>query len=374
MIRQLSKRTLSARVAATLALLAALLSLVLTAGGCQRNNPVRSVSPEPSKKTVNTVQLILFYTGIDGNAEIYVMDETGANQRNLTNNPASDGGPSWSAASGKIAFVSNRDGNSDVYVMNIDGTGAVNLTNNPAWDSEYSWAPDGKSIAFVSHRDGNREIYVVTLNGKVQKRLTEWRGPDDAIVWFPDSKRIRFSSVKGGKGWIWTMNANGTDKRLLVDTDYFDLGPIVSKDGTQMAFARESEGSMEVYVTDRHGADKARLTSAAKSNGFADWTQESRQFLFTSDLNRRGSIRSFDIGTQTTAVVATFDNIVYSVSLSPDKRKIVFVQSGPDGGSEIYVMNADGSSVKQLTSHGLTAGSPSWISVGSSSGNRGVTD
>ena len=371
MIRQLSKKTLLARIAATLALVVALLSLVLTAGGCQRDSPAKSLSPVPSQKTVNAGQLIVFDTGIDGNAEIYLMDETGANQRNLTKNPASDLDPSWSAASGKIAFVSNRDRNSDVYVMNIDGTEAVNLTKDPAWDSEYSWSPDGKSIAFVSNRDGNREIYVVALDGKVQKRLTEWRGPDDAIMWFPDSKRIRFSSVKGGKGWIWTMNANGTDKRQLVDTDYFDKGPIVSKDGKQMAFAREMEGSLEVYVTDRYGADKAKLTSVAKSNGFADWTQESRQFLFSSNVNRRGSIKSFDIGTQKTKVVATFDNSVYSVSLSPDKRKIVFAQSGPEGGSEIYVMNADGSNVKQLTSHGLTAGSPSWISVGSS---RAIVD
>ena len=159
------------------------------------------------------------------------------------------------------------------------------------------------------------------------------------------------------------MSADGTDKRRLASVDYFDRGPIWSKNGEQMAFVRETEGGYEVYVTDQFGAEKAKLTSAAKSNRFAEWTKESRQFFFTSNVNRRGSIKSFDIGTQETTVVATFDNGVFAVSLSPDKRKILFAQSGPEGGAEIYVMNTDGSNIKQLTSHRLSAGFPSWIVV-----------
>ncbi|MCH7904487.1 MAG: PD40 domain-containing protein [Armatimonadetes bacterium] len=361
MIEQHGKKE---RWVGVVALVVAVVSLASTMGGCKRASTVESVSQVRANDAVSTTQLIIFITWIDGNDEIYVMDESGANQRNLTNNAADDTMPRWSSASGKIAFVSKRDGSADVFVMNTDGSDVVNLTNNPAWDSNHSWSPDGKNIAFVSFRDGNREIYVVAPTGGEQKRLTDWRGPDDAIRWFPDSKRMWFSSVKGGKGWTWTMNADGTDKRRLDDTDYFYTGPIVSKDGMQMAFVRNSEEGYEVYVTDQLGADKARLTTAAKSNGFADWTDESLQLLLSSSVNGRGSINSFDIATQRTTVIATFNNSVFAVSLSPDKEKILFAQGGPEGGSEIYVMNADGSDVKQLTSHGLSAGAPSWISVG----------
>ena len=47
-------------------------------------------------------ELLLKYTKIafallsDGNFEIYVMNADGSEQRNLTNNPAQDGAPSWS--------------------------------------------------------------------------------------------------------------------------------------------------------------------------------------------------------------------------------------------------------------------------------------
>ena len=68
----------------------------------------------------------------------------------------------------KIAFTSNRDGNREIYVMNDDGSGQANLTNNPADDSQPAWSstrnigspgPDGIPARF---RDGCR-----------------WRQPDE---------------------------------------------------------------------------------------------------------------------------------------------------------------------------------------------------
>ena len=76
----------------------------------------------------------------DGNRDVYVMNADGTGIVNLTNNPASDCGPSWSPAGRMITFVSNRDGNYEIYVMNADGTGQVNLTNNPASDLDPTWS------------------------------------------------------------------------------------------------------------------------------------------------------------------------------------------------------------------------------------------
>jgi TolB protein len=84
---------------------------------------------------------------------------------------------------GTIAFVSNRDGNYEIYVMNGDGSELKNLTNNPADDGgeDYgpAWSPDGKRILFSSNRDGNAEIYVMNADGSGLINLTNAMASDD---------------------------------------------------------------------------------------------------------------------------------------------------------------------------------------------------
>src|SRR6267142_2167262 len=76
---------------------------------------------------------IAFASDRTGDEEIWVMNADGANQHNLTNNPAaSDSRPAWSPDGTHIAFVSNRTGDNDIWIMNADGTSQHNLTNNPA--------------------------------------------------------------------------------------------------------------------------------------------------------------------------------------------------------------------------------------------------
>ncbi|HIE29862.1 TPA: hypothetical protein EYP66_21540, partial [Candidatus Poribacteria bacterium] len=75
----------------------------------------------------------------DGNYEIYVMDASGKNQHNLTNNPAEDWFPSWSSDGRKITFDSNRDGSRDIYVMDASGKNQHNLTKNPGYDIFPDW-------------------------------------------------------------------------------------------------------------------------------------------------------------------------------------------------------------------------------------------
>ena len=102
---------------------------------------------------VNAQAQITFESDRDWNWEIYVMDNHGRNQRNLTNNPGDDRDPSWSPDGKRIAFSSNRNGNWQIYVMDDDGGNQRNLTNNrhsdahPAWlNSPFSVVPAGKTL------------------------------------------------------------------------------------------------------------------------------------------------------------------------------------------------------------------------------------
>ena len=86
----------------------------------------------PLMVAVHVQARIAFSSDRDWNWEIYVMDNHGGNQRNITNDPNDDSSPSWSPDGKRIVFVSDREGNYEIYVMDADGNLTINNTEQSA--------------------------------------------------------------------------------------------------------------------------------------------------------------------------------------------------------------------------------------------------
>jgi len=84
----------------------------------------------------------------------------------------------WSPDGEQIAFASYRDGNWEIYIMNADGSDQRNVTDNPTSDGLPAWSPDGEQIAFTSEREGNFEIYLMNADGSGEIRLTNNQADD----------------------------------------------------------------------------------------------------------------------------------------------------------------------------------------------------
>jgi len=111
------------------------------------------------------------------------MNPDGFGQARLTNNAATDHGPSWSPEGTKIASQSDRDGNSEIYVMNTDGSGQTRIKNKSSDEFWPSWLLDSTKITFETTRYGLEEIYATNADESLQTNLITNSVSDNWPVW-----------------------------------------------------------------------------------------------------------------------------------------------------------------------------------------------
>jgi Tol biopolymer transport system component len=282
---------------------------------------------------------------------------------------------------GRIVFQSLRDGNTEIYVMNADGSDQRNLTENLASDTTPTWLPDGVTIGFSSDRDGDQDIYEMSSvdgSGLVNRSTSNstdlswpsWSPPDE-----PGGAKIAFDLVNSLGRDIYVMNADGSAfsdgarrKNLTNDPSNLDTMPSWSPNGTKIAFATARDGDFEIYVMDvltdmngiPFGANPVNLSRNAALDSGPAWSPDGAKIAFWSD---RGGNRDIYImnADGTGQERLTFDPATdSSPSWSPDGTMIAF-RSQRDGDSEIFVMEAvPGAVPQQLTFNTASDLNPRW--------------
>jgi len=342
--------------------------------------------------------------------------------RLTTDNKANETEPALSPDGKMIAFATKGgELGEGVFVRNLDGSNAQRIA---PFGHQPTWAPDAKQIAFVDEAmldakrttAGRSALWVSTLSG-VRRKIYE--GDARQPKWSPHGTRIAFVSVKGGRRSLATISADGGVPRSTDDPQSVDWSPDWSPDGRYLYFCSDRDRSMNLWrrqINEDSGKVQANAEPVTVQDdyiGHLSISKGSNRIAYVQDLSRtamyrvpikgresagdpqplpQASSHAFLIAGLNPApdgsqVAFNSHRYVENIFLadtrtgsrkqltsssndrvprwSPDGKRIAF-QSQRSGRWEIWLMNADGTGARQLTSTGTVQGvvNPVWAPDG----------
>ena len=284
-----------------------LLYIFCGGGDSITNDPL----PDPQTNPV-----IVYVSNILNFPEIFVMDADGSNQANLTDNRQYNTYPIWSPDGNRILYNGDFDGGVSLVVIDADGSNITKVGPGDDRGPNASWSPDGSKIAFKVHTDGIdfsnlREVFVVNSDGSDLHSVSPNTSDDDVPPsWSPDGSKIAFFH----NGDIYVIDVDGSNRTQLTDNNAGDRFPVWSPDGSMIAFRR----SNNLFVMNADGSNQISLSNVPP--------------------------------------------LFFAVSWSPDSEKIVFSDEIDDN-REIFVINADGTNLRRLTTNTTDDINPDWSKV-----------
>jgi Tol biopolymer transport system component len=232
-------------------------------------------------------------------------------------------------------------------------------------------------MAFVSRQGSVNHIQLMQVDasgaGINPIRLTSDAEAENYPSWSPDGKRLTYQRDLDGSA-IYVINADGTGEQRLSPTPGLDVTPSWSPDGTRIVYVRLHEPPQpnvspltDIRIMNADGTGDHAVLLNTLFSVEPRWSVNN-QLVFMSYMNS-SDLQIFVMNSdgsnlrQLTSAANNGDPV-----WSSDGTRITF-GSDREGGDKrnIFVMNADGSQVQQLTHFAVPyeAGDTNWSSDGS---------
>jgi Tol biopolymer transport system component len=229
----------------------------------------------------------------------------------------------------------------------------------------------------------DNELYVMNADGSGQRRLTRHAalggGYSTNPVWSPDGRKLVFVKrvERGGAPCspvscdyeIYVMNADGTGLRRLTRNAVPDSTPAWLPDGRRIGFVRSMPDRDAIYVINADGSNEQRLTLLPRGAGVPGgapggdltWSPEGDKVAFVASA-LAGSADVFVMNADGSGLrnVTNTATTSFDTAWSPDGQRIAYLEGRTDG-APLTVANADGTGKRRLTGPLMVdLGSPSW--------------
>ena len=233
---------------------------------------------------------------------------------------------------------------------------------------------EGGRIAFQTDRDGNSEIYIMGCDGEDQLNLTNDSSEDVDPAW-GNVGQLVFSSNRDSDGGfdIYLLSLDPWAITRLTTDAANDESPALSPDGSKVAFVsyRDDDSDAEIHVLTISDTASEQITDNTATDMDPVWSPDGSRIAFASDLDGDWDVYVADADGSNVANLtdSTADDTNGYNDRSPDwgvdvyEDEFIAFSSDRSGQSLIYTMYSDGTEQQIAASNGSDDGEPSWDPV-----------
>ncbi len=339
-----------------------------------------------------------------GNAEIYLMDIDGKNQRRLTQTAQGENSLAWKADGAKLAFL--RGGR--LFEMEMATQKVEAVTDEATEISGYSFSPKGDRILFAietkvdktaqetypdlpktdamiydqlmyrhwdTWEDGlYSHIYVANYSNGRASNLKDimpgerWDSPlkpfggMEEVAWSTDGQSIAYTCIKKvGKERSLTTNSDiylygiesGSTTNLTQGMMGYDKNPRFSPDGKKLAWlSMEQDG----FEADQNRIFVMDIATGKKTNMFASWTysaenllwdRSSKNIYFNAYVQATAQVHRLDVEKGTITAITSGDYDYHGCALG--NGVVITDRTQLTAPADIYSINLKSGVATQLT-------------------------
>jgi dipeptidyl aminopeptidase/acylaminoacyl peptidase len=350
--------------------------------------------------------------------DLWIADRAG-NTHLLTAQEKSSSGAKWSPDGRWVAFVSDRPGqvaetkadSRQIYVIDPTGGEARQVTKLEDGVDGFEWAPDSKTIAFTTKDpvskaqkdrvERYREYTVIDGDERMTHlwtvdvtaapvvapakdkssssasaaptppfgvpeahRLTEGDGFSvQGFSWSKDGEKIAFAASKdgqlknGGTTTVYLITAADKKVTKLVTTPGPNTNPQFSPDGSEVAFVTADGAQYFFYANQKLAVvpvagGKPRVVSGSfdEDARLLDWSEKG---IYFAGLKKTAA-HLYVLNATTGAVVQVThpdDVVANGFSFSKDFSQVAYRAAAPNAGGEIYVASTTGTGNAEQITH-----------------------